>query len=331
MTNTKFDVLGIGNAIVDIIGRCDDAFLARHGAPKGHMRLVDAETVSRLYKDMGPGVEVSGGSVANTMVGIASFGGRAAFIGKVAEDEFGRIFAHDIRAAGVHFETPLSTSGVPTARCLILVTPDGERTMNTYLGVSPDLNRGEVNPELIQSAGIIFLEGYLFDRPEAKDAFRQAAGIAAAAGRKVALSLSDGFCVDRHREEFLDLVKNSVDILIANENEITSLYQVATFEEAMERAQADAELAVLTRSAQGSVICEKGKEPIVIPAMAADVVDVTGAGDLYAAGFLYGFARGLDLATAGRLGSIAAAEVISHFGARPQKNLAELAKGQGLL
>ncbi|MGB3718046.1 MAG: adenosine kinase [Proteobacteria bacterium] len=331
MSETKFDVVGIGNAIVDIIGQCNDDFLAQHGAPKGHMRLVDAETVSRLYEAMGPTVEVSGGSVANTMVGIASFGGRAAFIGKVAEDDFGRIFAHDIRAAGVHFSTPPSSSGIPTARCLVLVTPDGERTMNTYLGISPDLDDGEVDPELIRSAGIIFLEGYLFDRPEAKAAFRQAASIAAEAGRKVALSLSDGFCVDRHRKEFLDLVRNSVDILIANETEITSLYQVDTFEKAMEHAQADTELAVLTRSAKGSVICAKSREPISIPAMPVNVVDVTGAGDLYAAGFLFGYARGFSLETAGRLGSIAAAEVISHFGARPQKNLAELARAQGLL
>lgn len=332
MTNTKFDVVGIGNAIVDIIGRCDDDFLVRHGAPKGHMQLVDAETITHLYAAMGPAVEISGGSVANTMVGIASLGGRAAFIGKVAEDEFGRIFAHDIRAAGVHFETAPSASGVPTARCLILVTPDGERTMNTYLGISPDLNRGEVDPEVIRAAGIVYLEGYLFDRPEAKDAFRQAAQIAAEAGRKVALSLSDGFCVDRHREEFLDLVRHSVDILIANETEITSLYQVPAFGEAARLAQADTQLAVLTRSAKGSVICAQGQKSISIPAAPVDdIVDVTGAGDLYAAGFLFGLARGRTLEEAGRIGSMAAAEVISHFGARPQLNLADLARSHGLI
>lgn len=332
MSEIRFDVVGIGNAIVDVIGRCDDDFLARHGAPKGHMRLVDAATVSALYKDMGPAVEISGGSVANTMVGIASFGGRAAFIGKVAEDEFGRIFAHDIRAAGVHFATAASASTIPTARSLILVTPDGERTMNTFLGVSPELNQGEVDPEVIRSAGIVFLEGYLFDRPEAKQAFRQAAEIAAQAGRRVALSLSDAFCVDRHREEFLDLIRNSVDILIANESEITSLYQVATFEEAARLAQADTHLAALTRSAKGSVICARGEEPIAIPASPVEsVVDVTGAGDLYAAGFLYGLASGRSLEVAGRLGSLAAAEVISHIGARPQQNLAGLAASQSLL
>lgn len=332
MGEIRFDVVGIGNAIVDVIGRCDDAFLARHGAAKGHMRLVDAETVSTLYKAMGPAVEISGGSVANTMVGIASFGGRAAFIGKVAEDEFGGIFAHDIRAAGVHFATAASTSGIPTARSLILVTPDGERTMNTFLGISPDLNRGEVDSEVIRSARIVFLEGYLFDRPEAKEAFRQAAEIAARAGRQVALTLSDAFCVDRHRDEFLDLIRNSVDILIANESEITSLYQVATFEEAARLAQVDTHLAALTRSAKGSVIYAQGQEPIAIPAAPVDsVVDATGAGDLYAAGFLYGLASGLSLDVAGRLGSLAAAEVISHIGARPQQSLAGLAGTRGLL
>ncbi|HEX5600868.1 MAG TPA: adenosine kinase [Hyphomicrobiaceae bacterium] len=332
MSNCQFDVVGIGNAIVDIIGQCDDDFLARHNAPKGHMRLIDFDTATRLYADMGPAIEISGGSVANTMVGIASLGGRAAFIGKVAQDEFGRIFAHDIRSAGVHFETAPSSSGLPTARSLILVTPDGERTMNTYLGVSPYLNRGEVDPEVIRAAGIVFLEGYLFDRPEAKDAFRQAAEIAAAAGRKVALSLSDKFCVDRHREEFLALVRNNIDILIANESEITALYQVEMFDDAVPLAQADTQLAVLTRSAKGSVICAHGQEPIQIQAQRVDnVVDVTGAGDLYAAGFLHGLAAGLSLEVAGRLGSLAAAEVISHFGARPQQSLAALAKAHNLI
>ena len=332
MSDIRFDVVGIGNAIVDVFGRCEDDFLTQHGAPKGRMRLVDSETISTLYAAMGPAVEISGGSVANTMVGIASFGGRSGFIGKVAEDEFGRIFAHDIRAARVAFETAPANSGIPTARSLILVTPDGERTMSTFLGVSPYLDHGEVDPGMIRSAGIVYLEGYLFDRPEAKQAFRQAAGIAAEAGRKVALTLSDAFCVDRHRDEFLDLIRSQVDILIANESEITSLYQVPTFEEAARLAQQDTHLAALTRSAQGSVIYANGKAPIEIPAVPVDsVVDTTGAGDLYAAGFLYGLATGCDLSTAGRLGSLAAAEVISHIGARPQQNLAELARRRGLI
>ncbi|MCL4766150.1 MAG: adenosine kinase [Hyphomicrobiaceae bacterium] len=332
MSDIRFDVVGIGNAIVDVIGRCDEDFLARIGAPKGHMRLVDAGTVGGLYQAMGPAVEISGGSVANTMVGIASFGGRSAFIGKIAQDEFGRIFAHDIRAAGVFFQTAPSDSRIPTARSLILVTPDGERTMNTFLGVSPDLDRGEVDPEVIRSAGIVYLEGYLFDRPEAKEAFRQAAGLAAQAGRKVALSLSDAFCVDRHRAEFRDLIRSSVNILIANESEITSLYQVDAFEEAARLAQSDTPMAVLTRSARGSVIYARGHDPIPIPAVPVDpVIDTTGAGDLYAAGFLYGIASGRNLEVAGRLGSLAAAEVIGILGARPQRKLAALARSHGLV
>jgi sugar/nucleoside kinase (ribokinase family) len=325
------DVVGIGNAIVDIIGRCDDAFLARHGRAKGSMQLVDAATVAKLYDAMGPGIEISGGSVANTMVGIASFGGMAGFIGRTANDQFGDVFRHDITAAGVTFRTPPAAGGEPTGRSLILVTPDGQRTMNTFLGVSPQLGSGEVDAELIRSARIVYLEGYLFDRPEAKAAFRQAAEIAANAGRQVALSLSDPFCVDRHRTEFLQLVRNSVDILFANEAEITSLYETGSFDEAARRAQADTKLAALTRSEKGSVILGNG-EPIAVPAApVAKVVDTTGAGDLYAAGFVFGVATGRDLETAGKLGSLAAAEIISHVGARPEVKLADLARKAGLL
>ncbi|HJU29892.1 MAG TPA: adenosine kinase [Hyphomicrobiaceae bacterium] len=327
----EHDVVGIGNAIVDIIGRCDDAFLDRHGRIKGSMQLVDAATVTSLYAAMGPGVEISGGSVANTAVGVASFGGKAGFIGKVADDEFGRIFAHDIRTAGVTFATPAAAKGgEPTARSLILVTPDGQRTMNTFLGVSPQLGGGEVDAELIASARIVYLEGYLFDRPEAKAAFRRAASIAAKAGRQVALSLSDPFCVDRHRADFRDLVRNAVDILFANEAEALSLYQTGNFEDAARQVQAETRLAALTRSEKGSVILGGGKS-VVIPAVPiAEVVDTTGAGDLYAAGFLYGIATGRDLETAGRLGSLAAAEIISHVGARPAVSLRELARAKGL-
>src|SRR5258708_35087124 len=240
----EHDVVGIGNAIVDIIGRCDDAFLARHGCTKGSMQLVDAAAVSKLYESMGPGVEISGGAVANTVVGVASFGGRAGFSGKTARDQFGQVFGHDIRSAGVTFTTPAAAEGSdPTGRCLVLVTPDGQRTMNTFLGVSPQLGGGEVDADLVASARIVYLEGYLFDRPEAKAAFRQAAGIAAKAGRQVALSLSDSFCVDRHRAEFLELIRSSVGILFANEAEITSLYQTKSFDEAARRAAADTKLA----------------------------------------------------------------------------------------
>ena len=328
----EHDVVGIGNAIVDIIGRCEEAFLARHGCAKGSMQLVDAAAVARLYDDMGPAVEISGGSGANTIVGVASFGGRAGFIGKTADDQFGQIFGHDIRTAGVTFTTPAAAKGSePTGRCLVLVTPDGQRTMNTFLGVSPQLGGGEVDADLIASARIVYLEGYLFDRPEAKAAFRQAAEIAAKAGRQVALGLSDAFCVDRHRAEFLELIRTSVDILFANEAEITSLYQTKSFDEAARRARADTRLAALTRSEKGSVILGEGKSIAIPAAPVAKVVDTTGAGDLYAAGFLYGVATGRDLETSGRLGSLAAAEIISHIGARPEVSLRELARAKGLL
>jgi sugar/nucleoside kinase (ribokinase family) len=330
MTATHYDVVAIGNAIVDIIGRCDDTFLARHGAPKGHMRLVDAATVTQLYQSMGPGIEISGGSAANTMVGLASFGGRAAFIGKVAEDEFGRIFRHDIRAAGVTFKTEAVNGKAPTSRSLILVTPDGQRTMNTFLGISSDLDHGEVDPEIITNSDIIYLEGYLFDRPDAKAAFRQAVSIAASAGRRVALTLSDSFCVNRHRQEFLDLIRSGIGILFANESEITALYETGDFEEAKRRAAEDTHLAVLTRSEKGSIIVSEG-QTIEIPAEKVNVVDTTGAGDMYAAGFLYGLARGYDLERAGRLGSFAAGEIIGHIGARPEARFSHLARMRGLV
>jgi sugar/nucleoside kinase (ribokinase family) len=328
---TRFDVAAIGNAIVDVIGRCDEAFLAKQGAPKGGMRLIDTPTANALYAAMGPGVESSGGSAANTTVGVASFGGRAAFIGKVADDDLGRIFAHDIRAAGVHFATRPKAGGEPTARCLILVTPDGERTMSTFLGVSPELDHGEVDAEVIGASSIVYLEGYLFDRPQAKAAFRQAADIAKAAGRKVALTLSDSFCVDRHRAEFLDFIRDKVDILFANENEITALYETKSFDDAAERVARDAPLAALTRSARGSLILSGGRTVKVPVEPVAKVSDTTGAGDLYAAGFLFGHATGRDLETCGRLGSLAAAEIISHVGARPEAKLSDLAKARGLV
>ncbi|MCU0954282.1 MAG: adenosine kinase [Hyphomicrobium sp.] len=310
MTAARYAVVAIGNAIVDIIGRCDEAFLDRHGAAKGSMRLVDAETVQQLYSEMGPAIEISGGSAANTMVGVASFGGKAAFIGKVAGDEFGRIFRHDIGAAGVDFSTAPVNGKAPTSRSLILVTPDGERTMNTFLGISTDLDHGEVDAATVESAQIVYLEGYLFDQPQAKAAFRQAVAIAGKAGRTVALTLSDGFCVERHRDEFLDLIRGGVGILFANESEITSLYQTPSFAEAARRAAADTRLAVLTRSARGSVIIADGKTHEIPVEPVAQVVDTTGAGDLYAAGFLYG---------------------LSSIGARPQTNLGELARTRGLI
>lgn len=328
---TRYDVVAIGNAIVDIIGRCDDEFLVAHGAAKGAMTLVDADRVAALYASMGPGIEASGGSAANTMAGLASFGGKAAFIGKVADDEFGKIFKHDINAIGVTFDSAAVAGGDPTARCLILVTPDGERTMNTYLGISTDLDIAQVDPALIRDSGIVYLEGYLFDKPAAKAAFRQAVTIANAAGRQVALTLSDAFCVGRHRAEFLDLIRSGIAILFANESEITALYETTNFDVAARRVAADTKLAALTRSEKGSIIISGGSSIAIPVAPVAKVVDSTGAGDLYAAGFLFGISQGYDLEKSGRLASLAAAEIISHVGARPETSLAELARTSGLL
>ena len=330
MTAQRYDVVGIGNAIVDIIGRCDDAFLTRHGAPKGAMRLVEASTIAALYAAMGPATEISGGSAANTMAGIASLGGRAGFIGRVADDEFGRIFAHDIQAAGVAFGGRPASGGAPTSRSLILVTPDGERTMNTFLGISTGLELADLDGALIAQARIVYLEGYLFDLPGAKAAFRQAAKLAAASGGKVALSLSDGFCVERHRAEFLEFIRSNVDIVFANASEINALYETAGFDTACRRSAIDAPLVVVTRGAEGALIMAGDATTAVAALPVGQVVDTTGAGDLFAAGVLHGLARGLDHAAAGQLGALAAAEIISHVGARPACVLAELARARGL-
>jgi sugar/nucleoside kinase (ribokinase family) len=330
-TDTRYDVTGIGNAIVDIIGRCDDSYLTQIGAAKGSMRLVDAAEIARIYSGMGPAVEISGGSAANTLAGVASFGGKAAFIGKIADDEFGRIFAHDIRSIGVNFTATAVNGGAPTSRSLILVTPDGERTMNTFLGISTALDENQLDRKLIADSAILYLEGYLFDLPDAKRAFHAAADTAKRAGRKVALSLSDGFCVDRHRAEFLQLIRSSIDIVFANESEIKSLYQTQSYDEAAASARRDIKLAVLTRSAKGSHIFTDGQDIAIAAAHVAKVVDTTGAGDLYAAGFLYGVARDLPLEACGRLASVAAAEVISHIGARPAVPLDTFAREKGLI
>ena len=331
MTSATLDVLAIGNAIVDIIGHCDDAFLKAHGCPKGHMRLVDPATISALYDNMGPSTEMSGGSAANTAVGIASFGGKAGFIGKIADDEFGHIFAHDIKSAKVAFNgVPAAGGSAPTSRSLILVTPDGERTMNTLLGISTELGDAELLPAMIESAKVLYLEGYLFDRPDAKAAFRKAVAIAKKAGREVALSLSDAFCVDRHRAEFKALIAEGVDIVFANESEITSLYETPDFQKAAAQASKDIKLAVLTRGSDGSVIFFADNEFRVAVDPVATVVDTTGAGDLYAAGFLFGYTQGFDLAKAGRFASLAAAEIISHTGARPATSLKSVAALKGV-
>jgi sugar/nucleoside kinase (ribokinase family) len=324
----ELDVVGIGNALVDVLTHADDAFLARQGLVKGTMHLVDEARAHALYDAMGPGVEISGGSAANTVVGVASFGGRAHYVGKVRDDQLGEVFGHDLRATGVGYDTPCAADGPPTGRCLILVTPDAQRTMSTFLGASVRLGPRDIDRALVARGRILYLEGYLFDPPEAQEAFRAAAAIAHAAGRKVSLTLSDPFCVGRHRKAFLDLVEHHVDILFANEAEICSLYETDSFEEAADAVAGHCEIACLTRSEKGSTIITSGGERIHVDAAPVErVVDTTGAGDLYAAGFLHGFTRGLGLEVCARMGSIAAAEVISHMGARPEVPLATLAAG----
>ena len=323
MTQPVYDILGIGNAIVDVVARTDDSFLSRHDMHKGAMILIDAPTADTIYAAMPPGRESSGGSGANTCAVAAGLGASVAYIGKVAADQLGAVFRHDISAAGVHFPTAPLADGAPTARCLILVTPDGQRTMNTFLGACVTLGEPDVDPALVAAAAVTYLEGYLFDPPEAQAAFRKAAAAAHAAGRRVALSLSDAFCVNRHRAAFLDLVANHVDILFASETEITALYECNSFQEAAEAARTNVALAALTRSEAGSLILH-GDETVIVPAEPAKLIDSTGAGDAYAAGFLAGLTAGKSLDLCGRMGSIAAAEIISHYGARPETDLRKL-------
>ena len=325
MAEPELDVVGIGTALVDVLSHADEDQVTRQGLVKGTMHLVDEARARTLYEAMGPGVEMSGGSAANTVVGVASFGGRAHYVGKVRDDQLGEVFGHDLRATGVGYDTPRATSGPPTGRCLILVTPDAQRTMSTFLGASVRLGPADVDRRLVARGKILYLEGYLFDPPEAQEAFRTAAAIAHEAGRKVALTLSDPFCVERHRAAFLDLVEHHVDILFANELEICALYQVRDFDAALPHVRGHCELAALTRSAKGSVLVNGDRMHVIRAHPVEAVVDTTGAGDLYASGVLYGLAQGLDLPTCGRLGSLAAAEVIAHVGARPMVPLADLA------
>lgn len=324
MTDPSLDVVGIGNAIVDVLSQADEAFLKAQDLAKGSMTLIDSARAEALYAAMGPGVEVSGGSAANTMAGLASLGGRGAFVGKVRNDELGGIFQRDIRAAGVAFDTPVATDGPPTARCLILVTPDAQRTMNTFLGAAVELAPDDLDGAVIQSAKVTYMEGYLWDPPNAKAAFQAAAEMAHEAGRKVALSLSDPFCVARHRDSFIELIGGHVDLLFANEDEICSLFQVEDFDRALREASGHCEIAVLTRSDKGSVVLAGGEVHVIDAAPVDTVIDTTGAGDLYAAGFLYGYTQGKGLHDCGRIGALAAAEVISHYGARPETTLADL-------
>ncbi len=324
MAQTTLDLVGIGNAVVDMLTHTDDAFLVKNNLAKGAMTLVDADQAHKLYDEMGPAVEVSGGSASNTMAGFASLGGNGAFVGKVCNDQLGGIFSHDIQAAGVRYETPLATSGAPTARCLIFVTPDAQRTMQTYLGASVALGPDDINEELIASARVTYLEGYLWASDSGREAIIKAATIAAGAGNKVSFTLSDAFLVDAFREDFLSFICDHVDILFANEVEITALVEAQDFDDSFQHTRRLCEIAALTRSEKGSVIAAGEEIHVIDAAPVEQVVDTTGAGDLYAAGFLYGYTRNRDLAACAHMGSLAAGEIISHFGARPETPLAGL-------
>ena len=332
MSQTRIDVLTLGNAIVDVLAHTDEAFLLQKKVHKGAMQLIDEVRAEELYGDMGPAIIVSGGSGANTAAGIASFGVKAGFIGKVRNDETGKLFAHDLKAIDVHYDVTPAEDGPATARSFILVTPDGERTMNTYLGACQNLTPDDVNPETVRASSIVYLEGYLWDPPAAKEAFRKAVRVAHEAGNKVALTLSDAFCVDRYRDEFLGLMRDgSLDILFANIHELQSLYGTSDPDTALAALREENVLGAITRSADGALIVSRG-ETRAVPAFPVErVVDTTGAGDLFASGFLAGLVKNLDLTDCARLGGLAAAEIISHLGARPQTSLKELAQQQGLL
>lgn len=327
MQNNPFDVVGIGNAIVDVLAQASDDFLREHGQAKGSMVLIDTDTADRLYSQLqslpGGCLERSGGSAGNTMAGLSSLGARGAYIGKVADDELGHAFTRDMQQSGTAFDSRPLMNGAPTARCMVMVTPDAQRTMATYLGACVELGPEDVDDALIGKSSVTYLEGYLWDKPRAKEAFVKAARLAHEAGRKVALSLSDAFCVDRHRVEFLDLVANHVDILFANEAELLSLYQRDTFEQAVQHASEHCEIAAVTRSERGSVVIARHDAHDVPAHAVTKLVDTTGAGDLYAAGFLFGYTRGRSLVDCARIGALAAAEVISHYGARPEVRLAD--------
>lgn len=331
MTAAKYDVLGIGNAIFDVLVQTDEGFLASHGMTKGSMALIDEARAASIYRDMGPATKMSGGSAANTIVGVANLGARAAYVGKVKDDEIGQLYVHDIRTAKVAFDTQPASDGPATGCSYILVTPDGERTMNTYLGAAQELTPADIDPAQIEAASIIYLEGYLWDPKSAKEAFVKAATIAHGAGRQVALTLSDAFCVDRYRDEFLELMrKRTVDLIFANEAELHALYQTSDFDTALKQLQKDTKLGIVTRSEKGCVVAS-GDGIAAVPAFPIkQMVDTTGAGDLFAAGFLFGLVRNAGFMNAGRLGALAAAEVIQHIGARPQVSLRQLAQQNSL-
>ena len=326
LSPAEIDVLCVGNAIVDVLAHATDEFLAAEGLTKGTMALIDADAAHALYESMGPGVEISGGSAANTAAGIASFGGRAAFVGKVAADQLGEVFAHDLRSTGVRFDVSPAPQGSPaTARCLVLVTPDAQRTLNTFLGASVGIGPADIDAGLVAASSVLYCEGYLWDSPSAREAILVAMEAATAAGRTVAFTLSDPFCVERHRDEFVELVTGRVDVLFANEAEITALFEVDTVDAAVAAIDGRVGIVCVTRSEHGSVIATADGQRLDVPAAPVDVVvDTTGAGDLFAAGFLFGLTAGHDLGSCARLGSAAASEVISHVGARPQVPLSSL-------
>ena len=329
-TAPALHVTALGNAIVDVIAPAEDGFLHAQGLAKGTMTLIDDDRAHALYGAMAAGIEASGGSAANTVAGVASLGGKAAYIGKTAPDQLGEVFAHDIRAIGVQFATSPLEGGPATARCLINVTPDGQRTMATYLGAANRLGPDDVDEALIRDAAVVYLEGYLFDPPPAREAFVKAAGLARAAGRKTAMTLSDVFVVDRWRDEILAFLPK-IDMVFANMAELLALYPGDDFETALDKLASVVEIAAVTRSEHGSVVRRGGERHDVSAFPIAELVDTTGAGDQYAAGFLYGYATGRPLDVCGRLGSLAAAEVIQHYGPRPMTPLAELARESGLL
>jgi sugar/nucleoside kinase (ribokinase family) len=325
----EYDLVGIGNALVDVVTQTDDAFLDSNELPKGGMMLVDTDQASALYDRMPPGIEASGGSCANTMAGFAGLGGNGAYIGKVRDDQFGTVFRHDMQALGCAFDTAAATDGPATGRCLVLVTPDAQRTMCTFLGAACLLTPDDLDKDVIRNCRVVYMEGYLFDQPPAQAAFIEAAETAHAAGREVSITLSDGFCVDRHRDAFRDLVEHHVDVLFANEVEICSLYQVDGFDDALQQVRGHCKVACLTRSEKGAVIVSGDEVHVIDAAPVSKVLDTTGAGDQYAAGFLYGYTRGMDLQASGKIGAIAAAEVIQHYGARPEADLRDAVAALG--
>ncbi|MBG02772.1 MAG: adenosine kinase [Rhodospirillaceae bacterium] len=324
MQMSEYDLVGIGNAMVDVLATVDDAFLEEQTLDKGAMTLVDTDRASEIYAKMPPAQEVSGGSCGNTMAGFASLGGKGVFIGKVRDDQLGNVFRHDMQSIGVDFFTPATTEGPQTGSCLVLITPDAQRTMCTNLGAASNLTPKDIDKDIIQAAKVVYMEGYLFDPPDAQDAFVEAADLSHDAGRKVSITLSDPFCVDRHRHAFQMLVADHTDILFGNEEEIKSLYQVDDFDAALQHVRGHCEIACLTRSSKGSVILSGDEVHIIDPLPLDPVVDTTGAGDQFAAGFLYGYTQGMDLRKCGEIATLTATEVISHVGARPEANLKEL-------